>query len=238
MNNDVLEQWVEHARLESPRESCGLIAIVKGRQRYFRCENLSPEDDQFTISPKDYISVESLGEIVGICHSHPFISPEPSQADLVGCEKTGLPWFIINPDTRKWTETHPSGYKAPLVGRKWVWAITDCWSLTRDWYAEQGITLRDWDRPLTYQEFEANPYFDDSWMETGFTEVSLKEIRKGDAVLMNLESKFINHCGVYLGDQVILHHVRGRLSSRDVFGSMLMQCTKRVLRHYDWQRIV
>lgn len=237
MNRDILVSWLDHANKELPRESCGLLVIVKGRERYFPCKNLSRGCGQFTLDPLDYAKAESIGDVVAVFHSHPITAPEPSEADRIGCEKSGLPWYIINPVTKKWTVHEPQGYYPPLIGREWIWAVTDCWTLARDWYKDHGIKIRDWDRPSTYEEFALNPFFDESWEEGGFFKVKLSEIQRGDFVLMALELSKINHCGVYVGDQRLLHHVRGRLSGHDFYGPMLQKSTARVLRHHDWQRL-
>jgi proteasome lid subunit RPN8/RPN11 len=223
-----------HAKAAFPAESCGLVVIIKGEETYWPCKNVSKYPEQlFTICPQDYAIAEQAGEVVGIVHSHPTTPAIASNADKVAAEKTGLPWHVVNPQTLMWSTYTPCGYMAPLIGREWVWGVQDCWTLVRDWYGEQGVELPDWERPVNPLDFIKAPMFDSCWPTAGFRELrDDEELQPGDALLMAIQSNNgLNHCGVYIGDGMVLHHLRGRLSSRDIYGGWLLKCTGRRLRH-------
>lgn len=232
------DEALAHAKQDAPRESCGLLVVVKGREQYIPCRNLALATEQFILDPLDYAAAEEQGEIIAVVHSHPAMPPEPSQADLVSCEKSGLKWHIVNPNTETWGEFSPCGYTAPLVGRQWVWGVTDCWTLVRDWFGEHGLELPDWERPVTPEAFERAPMFADCWRKAGFQRLADEdELQPGDAILMAIGCPNLNHVGVYTGDGMILHHLRPRLSSLDLYGGWLQKCTGLRLRHYDWQKL-
>ena len=229
---------LKHAKAEFPNESCGLVVVIKGRERYWPCKNLTKGFEQFYLNPDDYAKADSAGEIVAVVHSHPVSKPVPSQADLVSLETTELPWYIVQSKTGEWSDAiYPTGYKAPLIGRRWHWNVMDCWTLVRDWYHQEGLKVRDFNRPPTPEEFEANPLFESSFEAAGFHVVPKEKMKYGDGVLMALNSKKLNHVGVYIGDQMLLHHVRQRLSSRDIYGGWLQKQTGLVVRHPEFKGI-
>ena len=235
-NNKTLA--LEHAHETYPREACGLLIVRKGREIYIRCRNIGVGTDQFVIHPEDYAAAESEGEIVGVVHSHPGFASEPSQADKVACEASGLPWHIVGIPSGEWTRIEPSGYVAPLVGRQWSHGVLDCYALVCDWFhRERGITLPDFDRFDEWWKRGKNLYVE-NFTNAGFTDIDFKYLQEGDCFLMQVASPVPNHAAVYLGDGLILHHLQGRLSSRDVYGGYWQKITTHILRyghsHTSW----
>ena len=228
----IKEQILQHAQAEQPKECCGVVCVVKGRRRYFPCRNLAATpDEHFVMDPLDYANAEDQGEVVAVIHSHPVSNPKPSEADLVACEKTGVPWHIINPLTEEWGYCEPSGHQLPYVGRQFAFGVVDCYTLVRDWYArEYGIELRDYDRRDKFWEHGENLYMD-NFANEGFSEIPVADVQPGDLILMNVCSLVPNHAAIYLGDQLILHHVQQRLASRDVYGGYYWKNTACALRH-------
>ena len=222
-----------HAKVQNPKEAVGLVLNIKGKEKYYPCRNLAITDHQcFILDPEDYVKADNKGEIIAVFHSHPVNPPTPSQADKVSCEDSGLPWYIVNPITKKWAYLEPTGYKAPLLGRQWVCGITDCWSLVRDWYKEEkDIELRDWERPLTPQEFNDKPMFEGCAWRTNFRELRPDEkLKNGDVLLMSIMYPTLNHVALFFEGDVI-HHLTDRLSCREPYSEWLLKCTGKRYRY-------
>ncbi|MDR3446013.1 C40 family peptidase [Dyella sp.] len=228
-----------HALAEYPRESCGLVIIANGRERYVPCRNVAATpSDHFILSPQDYAVAEDLGEPVAIVHSHPDVPARPSEADMVACEASGLRWVIVSvmpgesgPTLADVCEFEPSGYEAPLVGRTFHHGVLDCWALCRDWYArERGIELPNPSRADDWwNDGASNLYSDAALVAAGFVQLTgAGDLEEGDLILMQVRSQNLvpNHAGVYVGDSLMLHHMPGRLSSRDVLGGYWRECAR------------
>lgn len=226
----MITEILTHARKEYPKESCGVVIVFKGRERYVPCKNVATErHKEFLIDPEDYANASDMGQIVKIVHSHPKSNPSPSQNDLVSIEATKLPWIICNPLTEQWTETQPSNYKAPIIGREYGYGVLDCYALIRDYYNELGVTLSDYERLGTLEE-DANNYLNNLESE-GFHKVDKPQ--KHDMILMCLGHNKPNHASILLDGNVMLHHCSGRLSSRDVYGGYYAKNTYGFYRHKD-----
>jgi cell wall-associated NlpC family hydrolase len=166
-----------------------------------------------------------------VVHSHVYIPPIPSEADKVGCEQSQLPWLIVNHPVGTHTITYPSGYKAPLIGRCFKEGLFDCYALVKDYFAqERDIALPDCERPAVWFEVGVS-ILTDNFKEFGFVEISEEDLQPGDCLLMRVGASVPNHCAVYLDDNIILHHVKDRLSGREVFGTFWRRATTHYLRY-------
>ena len=228
----VLSAIRAHAEEQFPKECCGVVIVRKGKAVYVPCPNVAQTPDaQFVISGEDYAAAEDQGEVIRIVHSHPNMSPQPSEADKVGCEASGVPWLIVNWPTGRIVEFAPSGFEAPLVGRHFHHGVLDCYSLVRDYYRrEAGLVLPDFERESQWWLKGQNLYVE-NFASVGFTEIDPTQLRAHDGLLMQVGSPVINHAAVYIGDGLILQHCAGRLSSRDVYGGGWQRATRIVLRH-------
>jgi len=245
MNEQIKNAIAAHALAEYPRECCGLVVLVSGNEVYVPCRNIAekPTDD-FSMAPDDYARAEDMGSIVAVVHSHPGASARPSCADRKTCEQSGIDkWVIVSLGVQgdgsialdDWFEFGPSGYIAPLIGRVFVHGVHDCYDLIRSYYQlERGVTLPDFERPDKWWEDGASNLYLDNFEKAGFADVGQDAaLQVGDVLLMQIRSKngVPNHAGVYLGDNVMLHHMYGQLSGRTVWGGMWAHSLRTVLRY-------
>lgn len=229
MRDETKDAIRKHAEKEYPREACGLILNIEGKERYVPCRNIAERQSEFILEPADFAAAEDIGDIISIVHSHCNQPSNPSQADLVGCESSGLPWHIISWPNESWSYLEPKGYRAPLLGREFSHGLLDCYALIRDWYRESlGIELIDFDRSEEWWKKGGNLYLE-NFEKAGFRPV--ENVAKGDVILMQVASPVVNHAGIYLGDDVMIHHLMGRLSCREVYGGYWRKHTRMVIRY-------
>ncbi|MCY0385664.1 C40 family peptidase [Robbsia sp. Bb-Pol-6] len=245
MNENTKAAIAAHAVREYPRECCGLVVLASGVEAYRECANRAAAPrDQFEMDPADFADAEDAGAVVALVHSHPGGVARPSGADLTMCEKSGIrAWVICSVGVQAdgsigvddWCEFGPSGYVAPLLGRQFVHGALDCYALIRDWYRlERSITLPDFERTDDWWDDGASNLYMDNFAKAGFIDLGQDaEPQEGDVLLMQIRSKngVPNHAGIYLGGNVLLHHMHGQLSGRTVWGGMWAHSLRTVLRY-------
>lgn len=230
LHPDAVAAAKEHALQDFPKESCGLVV----GDTYIKCFNyaVEPEKD-FVIAPEDYIA--HADKLKAVLHSHPMGPTFPSHTDMVGQISSDVPWGIILTDGERagepmmWGDGYPM---AELLGREFIHGIWDCYSLCRDYYKTvHGLHLRNYPREDSWWEADQNLYLD-QFMREGFYIIQPEEVKAGDGFLCKIRSPVPNHAGVYLGDDLIMHHLPNRVSRREPAG-LWARTVDVWLRHKD-----
>lgn len=231
--DSVLTEVYTHIEQSLPKEACGLLLSIKGKYTYFSCKNTSENNLDFILDPNDWVKAEESGTILAIIHSHPYLSPKATQADLVGCERSQLPWIIINWPNKTQVYIEPKGYKAPLEGREYSYGTLDCVTILQDYYKELlGIEIYvPNDRPESWWQSGGNLYLENT-LNNGFYQVESPQLH--DVLLMRMgNTQHPNHAAIWVGGNKILQHTRGRLSSINVYGGWYQKITTHIFRHKD-----
>lgn len=251
-----LTQAQEHARASFPEESCGFIV----GEKYLPMKNTAKDPSEhtsdatscgcrlcaFSISDADYLKY-SRG-LQAVVHSHPNGPAYPSSSDMIHQESSGVAWIILTLDDARFGPTTVWGGdcpREPLVGREFVHGVTDCYSLIRDVYAlgKTGLEKQGMDWPFEpiklplgerddswWVNETNNDLYEDNFPRAGFVEISLTDVRPGDVFLGKIKSERLNHGGVLLGNNLILHHLPNRLSRREPAG-IWSRCAEKWIRY-------
>lgn len=227
----------QHAARLYPQESCGFIASGV----YVPCENVAADPaTDFEIRDERLNQAIIDGTLQFIVHSHPDAPLYPSANDMRQQIALGVPWVIIQINETQfgeiaiWGDTLPI---APIIGRPFIHGIFDCYSCLRDAFrlGKDGLARFeiDWPHdPIVLPEVprddswwkEGGDLYRDHFAKFGFREISRSEARPGDVFLMTIPHQVsnplrrINHGGVIIDGDQILHHLSGRLSRREPMG--------------------
>ena len=235
MREKIMTAITRHVAAEYPKEACGLIVQVGRSQEYVPCTNASDNPmEHFSIPPEEKRAAEELGTILMVVHSHPDV-PQliPSEMDRVQCDYSGVEWGIKSWPDGDFCTISPRGERE-LVGRQWVLGYADCWSLIMDYYRqEHGITLNNWSVDYEWWHDGKESRYDDNWESEGFVQIDPAEMRTGDMIMMRLQSPVTNHAAIYLGDNLMLHHNSGNLSTRVPYGDYWRNRTVRIVRRKE-----
>ena len=104
------DELIAHARESAPNECCGYLSASGGVvEEVFRAENLRASPYGYELDARSLLRANELdeeGNEVGIYHSHPRSSAEPSQTDINLATYPHWTYLIVSldgePDLRAW----------------------------------------------------------------------------------------------------------------------------------------
>lgn len=237
---EIIEDAKAHALKEFPKESCGIV--VDGK--YIPCKNKAPNpEEHFSIGVDDnYLYLSD--RIQCIIHSHND-SAHASKQDMIEQELHGVPWGIVNIKNGTVMDVFFWGDQLPIqdyIGRPFYHGVYDCYALVRDYFRGQHrITL-----PRNCREYgwwrNGENILEEGLFEAGFEIVGqgandLKIIKENDGVLAKVNSTVVNHCGVYVGNDLLLHHLclrKSMLSRHDPI-NIYRQYIYYIVRHKEFK---
>jgi proteasome lid subunit RPN8/RPN11 len=217
-----------HAGECQPRESCGLIA----GGNYVRLRNIETGFDAFALDMREFHQAARQRPVEAIVHSHVLCGPMASEADRAACDRIGLPFLIVSWPSGRWTLIEPQQRRAPLVGRRWQWQVHDCFTLVRDALdAYGGIRIPDYDRAWGFWERGEDPVGQAIAGSNFVILAPASQPQHLDVIGMRFRSPVINHLGIFLAPDRLLHQLMGQLSVRDSYSGFFQKITALHLRH-------
>lgn len=244
MQSIAITNWsdcVSHTLSVYPNEMCGFVIDNK----FVPASNVS-ENPQLTfcIATSEYIEAQHLN-VQAIIHSHTYGAHNahnkrydertPSEDDVRSQLATSIPWAIVSTEGENVTSPIWFGFDQPdpLEGRPYIANVYDCYTLVRDYYHAHKIKLGVYPRPIEWEQADKRIY-EHNWQQERFEKIALKDLKPGDLIYFNIGTSYVNHAGVYLGDNKLLHHLYNRLSGIDSFSRWSRFITY-ALRHPDFE---
>jgi proteasome lid subunit RPN8/RPN11 len=203
------EQLKQYCIEQYPKEA--IVAIFDYGIEYI--ENIHDDPENFfLIDPEKFIELEEKG-VKAILHSHPDGKLFPTKSDMSSQISCNIPFGIIVTDGKDATKPVWWGdqvEKAPLIGRGFIYGIYDCYTCVRDYYYYAGLDLPEFPRDWDWWHNDENMYMD-NFQKAGFYKIDQNDIMPGDGILFSIRSKVPNHAAVYLGNNLMLHHIGSQL---------------------------
>lgn len=211
-----------HILTQYPNEACGVV--IGGE--FYPCENVAEDKrTNFKIAADELIRLEiEHGDVEVVVHSHPYDikaagrwDPSwPSASDMTAWMAGGIPWVIYATEGEGLSRpvVMDDANPAPLEGREFIHGVLDCYALVRDYFRlERGVTLPNYPRDMSWWEAGKDLY-SENFEAAGFKEISSKEAREGDLILLKYRSPVINHAVIIVSPSEVLSHMANRLSGR------------------------
>jgi len=123
-----------------------------------------------------------------------------------------------------------------VLGRQFILDQQDCFAVVQDIYSKNfDIHITDYARPSDWRS-DTNDIIERAFEREGFYKVedwSLSSLQEGDVLCMAVGQSKANHMAVYVGGNLIVHHIMYNLSRDEILRDFWRKSICFVLRHKD-----
>lgn len=232
---------IDAATEAHPKELCALV--VDGGLVVM--ENVADDPEKtWKIDTADMLRETNGRTLQAVVHSHPDGINHPSYNDSKNQIAHNVPWGITARHTVMGVYQQPFFWGdgvpvAPLQGRQFRFGVHDCFSLVRDWFhLTHGIRFPNVARDSDWWTRGENLFLD-HFSGGGFEMLvehpnreDFAKLKEGDCVIGRIMGAVSNHCGVYIGRGLVLHHLPKRLSRPEPIGPWMRRITH-IFRHKE-----
>jgi len=224
----------EHAERNSPNEVCGFLHPDGNHSlSYTPVRNLASLES-FAVNTSDVVAAYAKGPIAAFVHSHCQHDATFSDPDLDNLNRTRLPWFVYSTKSHTFNFRRPTGVCPPFEGREFIMGLNDCAGLVMDYFQRFfNYAFPYFTRPLATIEL-GYAYDCISLRNAGFQEVT-GPTKPHDVILMRLGfDKPVTHVGVLVREGLLLHQLKGTVSSIEQYSGQWQRLTRFVFRHPEF----
>lgn len=224
----------EYAERNAPNEICGFLHN-DGQQslRFTPARNLLSAEE-FMVDPADVIKAYNLGPIEVFVHSHCTNDEKFSDVDLESLDRTRVPWLVYSTKSKLFNFRRPTGLVPTLQGRQFILGLHDCAGLVMDYFLRFfDVRFPYFTRTQTVLNL-GYPWDCVTLHNYGFRPVE-GPVRPHDIVLMKFAFGLpVVHTGVIVKDDLLLHHVRGKVSAVEQYSGAWSRLTQFIYRHPEF----
>ena len=212
-----IKSEIKNLSHQTENEICGFL-LSNGS--LYPCQNKSLNPlYHFSIDPKDYLRANFRG-IELVYHSHQR-SNEFSEFDKINLYNQKLRGLLYCKEKDNFKMFLPESYNNKYVGRAFEIGVSDCLSIVSDYYKEElNIKLPEIIRGADW--YKKNPNIIKENTPTNLKKIENTNIQKNDILAFDmLNNGAPCHFGIYLGNDIMLHHPRFRLSTIEILNETL-----------------
>mgnify|MGYP003131983827 CR=1 FL=1 len=236
----IKEKIKTHALNVAPNECCGFVF----ENDTLECRNSSEDPTRhFSIPPQEYLKASRKGNFNAVYHSHPNGEAKFSQYDKQVSQNMDINFVMYHNPSDKFFIYEPSKEKTSHISERFSLGRSDCYILVIDYYKNLGISLLDiegsrnnenWFKKnpsLIKQIFDLNASNSKSLLQHLEPDSKLK---KHDVLVFKMiDNPEPSHVGVYLGEEMFLHHPRNKFPSTQKLTPALKKRVCKIYRNPD-----